>query len=60
MESLVDKFLKECVCAGQCSTGGISSFAPEHVISLENKNTEDEGEKLVEAFLETIAYSQRT
>ena len=26
MESLVDKFLKECVCAGQCSAGGISSF----------------------------------
>ena len=51
MESLVDKFLKECVCAGQCSAGGISSFAPEHVISLENKKTEDEGEKLVEAFL---------
>ena len=59
MESLVDKFLKECVCAGQCSAGGISSFAPEHVISLEKK-TEDEGEKLVEAFLEKIAYSQRT
>ena len=46
MESLVDKFLKECVCAGQCSASGISSFAPEHVISLENN---EEPEKLNES-----------
>lgn len=40
MESLVDKFLKECVCAGQCSANGIAAFTPEHPISLENKEPE--------------------
>lgn len=40
MENLVNKFLKECVCAGQCSANGIAAFTPEHPISLENKEPE--------------------
>ena len=46
MENLVNKFLKECVCAGQCSANGIAAFTPEHVISLENN---EEPEKLSES-----------
>ena len=46
MESLVDKFLKECVCAGQCSANGIAAFTPEHPISLENKEPEKLNESI--------------
>ena len=37
---LIDKFFKECVCAGQCSANGISAFTPEHVTSVTNKPEE--------------------
>ena len=48
---LVDKFLKECVCAGQCLNNGIAAFTPECVISPKNQLPESKIAEFCEDFL---------